>query len=210
MEYPLRGFLLGINPGVDQDNLKLALDHSAGALLTQSYLVTESIPEALPDLRSQIHEKIIVLDTRLDYPAPEELATLSLMREIDVVTVIGTYGQEPIRRIMKGTNLSLYSIIDIGTQEFRTNYSVSHLAAFAKTAKESLCRGVVMTALFPDRISTVRNVVGNDFEIVASSHPSCSPGDGIRAGANLEILPFEFWSGREEIDLIRLKGKLGL
>ena len=64
-------------------------------------------------------------------------------------------------------------------------------ASFAQKARGCKCKGVIMTARFPKAIRAVREAVGKNFEILAYIEKGNKVGDGMRAGANFEILDVE-------------------
>ncbi len=47
---------------------------------------------------------------------------------------------------------------------------------------------------FPTRIEKVRKSIGKNFEILATLGKATDIGIGLRAGANLEVIPSKLWT----------------
>ena len=193
--YPESGFLLSIEEERNLEFLSESLKVSRGVFLTQPLLIKANSSLLIDSVRAAIGTKLLIADTRLDLEFDETYEFLSqVLNGVDAMTVMAVYGKDFVQRVMKQARQNIYAIIDVGSVGFAGNFSDDNVVSFAKTAKDCLCRGVLMTTRFPGRIRKVRESIGEEFEIVAAWHPDSNLGDGLLAGANLEIVNSKVWA----------------
>ncbi len=197
MTYPRNGFLLEIGAdSPDEDKLVNMVKKAEGVFIKQTFLLTKQISSA-KDIKQIIGNKMLILDLRLEHPSAEDYQSLKVvLRNIEVgaITIMGIYGKEPIMTAFEQIGKNVATIIDIGTEYYRSQFPDKAIISFAKTARDCGCRSVIMTSFFTERIRKVRSSLGEDFEIIAVNGKGLPLDEGRKAGANLEILPSNVWT----------------
>lgn len=197
LTYPRNGFLLELGAdSPDEDKLLNMVKRAEGVFIKQTFLLTKQI-SSVKDIKQIIGNKMLILDLRLEHPSAEDYQSLKVVLrniEVDAITIMGIYGKEPIMTAFEKIGKNVAAIIDIGTEYYRSQFPDKAIISFSKTARDCSCRSVIMTSFFPERIRQVRSSLGGNFEIIAANGEGLPAGEGIRAGANLEILPSSIWT----------------
>ncbi|MBI2937601.1 MAG: hypothetical protein HYY22_05285 [Thaumarchaeota archaeon] len=194
--YPLNGILLELSELIENDILSKAIERAQGVFVSRAFLPGNlsrfnGIKQLIGD------ERLLILDLRLEHPSIEDYQGMGFTlrsTRADAITVMGIYGKESITTEFQQIKKNIVAVVDIGTQFYRTMVPDKAVVSSAITARDYGCRSVLMTSLFPDRIKKVREKVGNGFEIIASKGEGLPIGEGLKAGANLEIVPSNEWS----------------
>ncbi|MCP8315308.1 MAG: hypothetical protein H3Z52_06375 [archaeon] len=178
-----------------------------GVMIKMPFWLTESI-EAINGIKGIIKGKRVLVDLRLEGYLAEEVRYFSTMikdQGADGFTIIGYYPEDIICSYVRATTLSIFSILDVGLPNYGKPFPDNILLIAVKVAKRCGCKGAVMTAMRTGRIAKARQIIGHDFEILASLDEEAKPGDGVQSGADFEIIPQRLWftnKPREAVEAI--------
>jgi orotidine-5'-phosphate decarboxylase len=192
------GFYLSIEIGKKSKILNAlfkAHDLINGVMIKMPFWLAESI-EAINEIKSIVKEKRVLVDLRLGGYSAEDIRYFSSMigdQGADGFTIMGFYPEGVICSYVRSTTLSVFSILDVGLPNYEKSFPDDVLLEATKVAKLCGCKGIVMTSMRTERIAKARQIVGRDLEILASLDGKAKPGEGVKSGADFEIIPQRLW-----------------